>query len=299
MNISNASEHFIEVNGVNLRYFSWGSESNPKMICLHGHTGQAHIWDKFAQEMSENYHVLAFDQRGHGGSSYAADGYDRDKFVNDLDAIIETLKIDRVTLVGLSMGGWHSILYTSEFHPEKVEKIVIVDIGPESSEEFKKSFEDNGVRVEPKIKFESFEEAFNEARSNNPWVSNENLTQDLNNRLNQNKDGMHEEIGYNFLKNHFIEGVVEPIKNHVRAKKYLARDKSYYRILSNASKISLKLQGGIMNDKEAQKFTSLKFYKDAIILRKYDDDGKIPNIKMKKIDDYRDLITSQLSLQHY
>ena len=189
MNISNASEHFIEVNGVNLRYFSWGSESNPKMICLHGHTGQAHIWDKFAEEMSENYHVLAFDQRGHGGSSYAADGYDRDKFVNDLDAIIETLKIDRVTLVGLSMGGWHSILYTSEFHPEKVEKIVIVDIGPESSEEFKKSFEDNGVRVEPKIKFESFEEAFNEARSNNPWVSNENLTQDLNNRLNQNKDG--------------------------------------------------------------------------------------------------------------
>ena len=189
MNISNASEHFIEINGVNLRYFSWGSESNPKMICLHGHTGQAHIWDKFAEEMSENYHVLAFDQRGHGGSSYAADGYDRDKFVNDLDAIIETLKIDRLTLVGLSMGGWHSILYTSEFHPEKVEKIVIVDIGPESSEEFKKSFEDNGVRVEPKIKFESFEEAFNEARSNNPWVSNENLNQDLNNRLNQNKDG--------------------------------------------------------------------------------------------------------------
>ena len=189
MNISNASEHFIEINGVNLRYFSWGSESNPKMICLHGHTGQAHIWDKFAEEMSENYHVLAFDQRGHGGSSYAADGYDRDKFVNDLDAIIETLKIDRLTLVGLSMGGWHSILYTSEFHPEKVEKIIIVDIGPESSEEFKKSFEDNGVRVEPIIKFESFEEAFNEARSNNPWVSNENLNQDLNNRLNQNKDG--------------------------------------------------------------------------------------------------------------
>jgi predicted HD phosphohydrolase len=69
--------------------------------------------------------------------------------------------------------------------------------------------------------------------------------------------------------------------------------------LSDPSKISLELQGGIMNDEEAQKFTSLKFYKDAIILRKYDDDGKIPNIKMKKIDDYRDLITSQLSLQHY
>ena len=49
-----------------------------------------------------------------------------------------------------------------------------------------------------------------------------------------------------------------------------------------------------MNDEETQKFTSLRFYKDAITLRKYDDDGKIPNIKMKKIDDYRYLITSQL-----
>jgi len=37
-----------------------------------------------------------------------------------------------------------------------------------------------------------------------------------------------------------------------------------------------------------------KFYKDAITLRKYDDEGKIHNIKMKKIDDYRDLIASQL-----
>ena len=51
-----------------------------------------------------------------------------------------------------------------------------------------------------------------------------------------------------------------------------------------------------MSVEEARKFTSLKFYKDAVILRRYVDDGKIPNIKMKKIDDYRDLIISQLSL---
>ena len=49
-----------------------------------------------------------------------------------------------------------------------------------------------------------------------------------------------------------------------------------------------------MDEEEAQKFTSLKFYKDAIMLRKYDDDAKTPSVKMKKIDDYRDLITSQL-----
>ena len=107
-------------------------------------------------------------------------------------------------------------------------------------------------------------------------------------------DGKHEDVGFDFLKDFFKPEVSEPIKLHVQAKRYLCRNKSYYDLLSDPSKISLELQGGIMNDKEAQKFISSKFYKDAITLRKYDDEGKIPNIKMKKIDDYRDLIASQL-----
>ena len=112
--------------------------------------------------------------------------------------------------------------------------------------------------------------------------------------VSKSLDGKHENIGFDFLKDYFKPEVTEPIKLHVQAKKYLCRNKSYYDFLSDPSKISLELQGGVMDSEEAQKFTSLKYYKDAIILRKYDDDGKIPNIKMKKIDDYRDLITSQL-----
>ena len=107
-------------------------------------------------------------------------------------------------------------------------------------------------------------------------------------------DGKHENIAFNFLKNYFKPEVFEPIKLHVQAKRYLCRNKSYWNILSGASKVSLKLQGGIMSDDEARKFSSLKFHNDAILLRKYDDEAKIPNIKMKKIDEYRDLITSQL-----
>ena len=49
-----------------------------------------------------------------------------------------------------------------------------------------------------------------------------------------------------------------------------------------------------MSDKEAKKFASLKFHNEAIMLRKYDDDGKVPDLKIKKIDYYRDLINSQL-----
>ena len=103
-----------------------------------------------------------------------------------------------------------------------------------------------------------------------------------------------ENVGYDFLNKYFKLEVIEPIKLHVQAKRYLCRNSTYYNLLSNPSKISLKLQGGIMNDNETQKFISSKFYKDSITLRKYDDYAKIPNIKVKKINDYRDIISSQL-----
>ena len=120
------------------------------------------------------------------------------------------------------------------------------------------------------------------------------IIQDPDYLVTKSIDGKHENVAFNFLKNYFKPEVFEPIKLHVQAKRYLCRSKSYWNILSEASKTSLKLQGGIMSDDEAKKFVSLKFHNDAILLRKYDDEGKMPNIKMKKIEDYRNLINSQL-----
>ena len=113
--------------------------------------------------------------------------------------------------------------------------------------------------------------------------------------VNQKKDGMHEMIGYNFLKNHFIENVVEPIKNHVKAKRYLARDNNYYEILSKASKDSLNLQGGTMKDDEAKEFEKEKYFQDSIKLRRFDEGAKKIGLKIKSIEDYKDLLISKLS----
>ena len=52
----------------------------------------------------------------------------------------------------------------------------------------------------------------------------------------------------------FKKEVVEPIKYHVLAKRYLAKEKKYFNSLSNASKISLKLQGGVLNKNESKEF---------------------------------------------
>ena len=112
--------------------------------------------------------------------------------------------------------------------------------------------------------------------------------------VNQKEDGKHEDVAYRYLKKYFKKNVVEPIKIHVKAKRYLARNQKYYLILSQASKVSLHLQGGVMNEEESEKFEKEKFFDDAIKLRKFDEAAKKTSIKMKNINDYKSLLNSNL-----
>ena len=112
--------------------------------------------------------------------------------------------------------------------------------------------------------------------------------------VKNNTDGEHEIIGYEYLKNFFNKDIVEPIKYHVLAKRYLARNKKYFNFLSEASKIRLKLQGGILNDVECKEFKKKKYFKNSILVRKFDEDAKKINIEMKSIDSYKSLLKSKL-----
>ena len=86
------------------------------------------------------------------------------------------------------------------------------------------------------------------------------IIEDPDELVKNNKDGNHESIGYEYLKNFFKKEVVEPIKYHVLAKRYLARNKRYYNHLSNASKVSLKLQGGVLNKKQSDEFEKMPYF---------------------------------------
>ena len=88
--------------------------------------------------------------------------------------------------------------------------------------------------------------------------------------------------------------MVDPIKYHVLAKRYLVKEKKYYNSLSDASKISLKLQGGMLNKKQCKEFEKKDYFKNSIKLRKFDEVAKKSDIKMKSIIEYKDLLNSQL-----
>jgi len=64
--------------------------------------------------------------------------------------------------------------------------------------------------------------------------------------------------------------------------------------LCDASKVRLKLQGGVLNKDESKKFEKKDFFKNSIKLRKFDEVAKRTDIKMKSIIEYKDLLSSQL-----
>ena len=112
--------------------------------------------------------------------------------------------------------------------------------------------------------------------------------------IKKKQDGKHEDIGYEYLKKFFQNEVVEPIKYHVTAKRYLAKNERYFNFLSSASKVSLKLQGGALKKTESEEFEKKYFFKHSIKLRIFDDAAKRTDIKMKSIVQYKDLLKSYL-----
>jgi phosphonate degradation associated HDIG domain protein len=108
-------------------------------------------------------------------------------------------------------------------------------------------------------------------------------------------DDMHELLGDKYLTKHFKLGAVQPVKLHVQAKRYLcATEPGYLETLSTPSKISLELQGGIMDKDEVALFEKNEFYKEAVDLRRWDDLAKDPNLVSPSIETFTHAIESSL-----
>jgi phosphonate degradation associated HDIG domain protein len=89
-------------------------------------------------------------------------------------------------------------------------------------------------------------------------------------------DDTHQYFAIPFLRGVFSEAVIEPIRLHVDAKRALcALEGDYFEALSADSKRSLKLQGGIYSQPEADEFLAQPYAEDAIRVRRWDDEAKV------------------------
>ena len=104
-------------------------------------------------------------------------------------------------------------------------------------------------------------------------------------------DARHEAIGATWLARQFGPAVVEPVRLHVPAKRYLcATDPGYHATLSPASQRSLALQGGAFDAEATARFAALPFAEAAVALRLWDDRAKVPGAATRSLGEYRDMI---------
>jgi phosphonate degradation associated HDIG domain protein len=109
----------------------------------------------------------------------------------------------------------------------------------------------------------------------------------------EGRDARHEIGGADLLAHHFPAAVVEPIRLHVAAKRYLcAIDPAYHDGLSTASRLSLRIQGGPFQPHVAEDFMHIPHAALAVRLRRYDDLGKQRDLAVQGLEAYRALLES-------
>ena len=116
-----------------LKVWEWSGDA-PACLLLHGIGNYGRYWDFFADAIAGRLRLVATDARGHGESGKPVDGYTPDEFVADAVAVLDALAIERALVVGHSMGGTHAIRLAAA-HPDRVERLVIVDAGTEAMRE--------------------------------------------------------------------------------------------------------------------------------------------------------------------
>ncbi len=163
MNLLRPVERDVVANGLKLHVLDWGGEGRRPLVLLHGFTGNAHAWDTLSIALQPRFHVYAVDQRG---------------------GIVDQLHLAAFVLVGLSMGGRNAMYYTAK-RPEKVQKLVIVDIGPEIS---KRAAQPSSGPPEPDT-WESIEQAAQHLYRGNPYPGIHYYRWVASNSLKQRSDG--------------------------------------------------------------------------------------------------------------
>ena len=125
--MNDPQSRFYESHGLRLHYADWGNEGAPPLILVHGGRDHCRSWDVIGRALQPHFHVIAPDLRGHGDSDWTKGGsYALSEYVYDLTRLVHAIAAPRVTLVGHSMGGMVSLIYSGSF-PDKVSALVVLD----------------------------------------------------------------------------------------------------------------------------------------------------------------------------
>ena len=114
-----------------LSVFLEGNSKSKPIIFVHGFPYDHTMWKAQIEELSENYFCVAYDIRGLGESPVGDGQFTMEFFVDDLEIIIDELKLDKPVLCGLSMGGYIALRALEKFE-EKLSAVILCDTRSEA-----------------------------------------------------------------------------------------------------------------------------------------------------------------------
>lgn len=126
-------EHTLQVNGHEMAWFEIGT--GPTLVCLHGSWDHL-LYRPMGELFAQKYRCILYDQRGSGQSKLLESGEDAmdiKKFTQDLDALRDHLRLDKMALLGHSWGSGLGLLY-AQAYPDRLSHLILVGPGPLNSE---------------------------------------------------------------------------------------------------------------------------------------------------------------------
>lgn len=119
----------VTADGARIYYKDWGS--GPPIVFSHGWPLNADSWDAQLLFLAERgFRCIAHDRRGHGRSTQTWQGNDMNGYADDLAALITSLDLQGVTLVGFSTGGGEVVRYIGRHGTRRVARVVLVGAVP-------------------------------------------------------------------------------------------------------------------------------------------------------------------------
>ena len=118
------------VRGIEMAYDDVGS--GPVVLLLHGYPFNRSMWREQTEALqTANYRVITPDLRGHGETTATSETATMEEMARDVLALLDALEIERITLGGLSMGGYVALAFYRRF-PLRTRALILADTRPQA-----------------------------------------------------------------------------------------------------------------------------------------------------------------------